>query len=323
MDTNCPKADHQHDHCLPSLAKIMPPARQWPCYGAMTALVFMLSACLAPPIKPPSDKLETISKILVVPMESPPLEVFPDPMMEGALGYGQNVYENLPLSLTVSDQLYKSFGGVLTVGRVENGTSDAPMPQQKTPIHNGPISGLRPLAEFRDYWISSLVIAEQTVARLNTARRGAVLSSQYRSLPMPDEDRTAYLGNWRSAFQRWYDDETARLDYRQLAADDVDAVLEVGVGAYRIFYGQVSLQLLLKLIDPASGHVIGRVDVKDYRVENSSDALLADDAAQFKAVINSMGARLAASGLEVLGLSRSTSMYSVASQPIAVIAVTQ
>ena len=43
-----------------------------------------------------------------------------------------------------------------------------------------------------------------------------------------------------------------------LAVRSTDAVLEVGIANYRIFEGQTSLQVLLKLIDPVSRQVIAR-----------------------------------------------------------------
>lgn len=276
-------------------------------YGVIIALALILGGCLAPQLKPPGDKVDTLSKILVVPMETPPLEVFPDPLAEGAAGYGQNLYENLPFSLTRSENLYKHPGGVLTAGVMER---DDAAPQQ-TAMQSDAAPGLRSLAALRDYWTSSLIIAEQAAAKLNTAPRRAVLSSDYRQLPLANAERTASLGNWQNAVQRWYNDETEALDYRQFTAGDVDAVLEVGVGAYRIFYGQVSLQVLLKLIDPASGRVIGRIDVKDYSVEDSVAALLGEEAEQFKAVTTDMGSRLVARSLSELGLSPAVQALSV------------
>jgi len=64
------------------------------------------------------------------------------------------------------------------------------------------------------------------------------------------------------------------VDYRQLGQDHVDAVLEVGIETYRIFDAQTSLQVLIKLIDPNTRQVIGRVSGKTYSVEDSPQTLL-------------------------------------------------
>jgi hypothetical protein len=87
-----------------------------------------------------------------------------------------------------------------------------------------------------------------------------------------------------------------------LGPEHVDAVLEVGIESYRIFDAQTSLQVLIKLIDPDTRQVIGRISAKDFSVENSPQTLHSHEADQFKRLVTGMGTQLVARGFGDLGL---------------------
>ena len=59
-------------------------------------LLFLLSGCLATPIKPSDNKMDEIHTILVVPVESPPLEVIPDLIETRFPVYNQYQYQSMP-----------------------------------------------------------------------------------------------------------------------------------------------------------------------------------------------------------------------------------
>jgi|GEM_PF-6714895 len=78
----------------------------------------------------------------------------------------------------------------------------------------------------------------------------ARLSQHYFRLPLPDYGQDAYLFHWHTAISDWYAQDSSQLDYRQVAKDSgIDAVLEIGLGTYRICEAQLSLQVLVRLID--------------------------------------------------------------------------
>lgn len=65
-------------------------------YGVLLPLFLVLTGCLASPIKPSSYKMAEIRTILVVPVESPPLEVIPDLIETRFPVYRQYVYQAMP-----------------------------------------------------------------------------------------------------------------------------------------------------------------------------------------------------------------------------------
>jgi len=79
-------------------------------YGVLLPLVLVLSGCLATPIKPSPYKMAQIRTILVVPVESPPLEVIPDLIETRFPVYRQYQYQAMPYNLFLEEKnLQKSW----------------------------------------------------------------------------------------------------------------------------------------------------------------------------------------------------------------------
>ena len=119
---------------------------------------------------------------------------------------------------------------------------------------------------------------------------------------MASEDRNANLGNWHDAIEQWYGQDTSSVAYRPSDLEQVDALLEVGIGSYRIFNAQTSLQVLVKLIDPKTRQVIGRISAKTFSAEDSPQTLLSHDAEKFKQLVTLMGTQLLTQAFGDLGL---------------------
>ena len=76
----------------------------------------------------------------------------------------------------------------------------------------------------------------------------------------PSENRHRY----RLALHELITDENSDFAYREAVSDEIDAILEVGISNYERFGGDLIVQIHLKLIDPTSGGVIGRVRNSEY-----------------------------------------------------------
>ena len=271
-------------------------------YGVLLTLLILLSGCLATPIKPSAHKMDQIRTMLVVPVESPPLEVIPDPIETRFPVYNQFQYQSMPSSVYLEKTVYKNPGGVLIAGLV---SKDDIMPIadiHQTPASMEKIVSLEPTASLSENWTPTFILAQEAVSQLDAGRIKAILSKHYYRLPIASEDRNANLGNWRDAIEQWYNQNMPSIDYRQPGLEQVDAVLEVGIGTYRIFEAQTSLQVLIKLIDPNTWQVIGRISAKTLSVEDSPESLLYDEAKRFKWLVAEMGAQLVTQGLSGLGL---------------------
>ena len=101
----------------------------------------------------------------------------------------------------------------------------------------------------------SLTLAKQTVTQLKSRKTNVSLSETFYCLAI---DRPTDTKAWYDAIAGWYGQNRGAVVYHQNNEKPVDAVIEVGIGNYRILDNQVSLQVFVKLIDPETGIVIGR-----------------------------------------------------------------
>ena len=286
------------------------------CYGVLLLPVFLLSGCLATPIKPSANKMNEIRTVLVVPVESPPLEVISDMIETRFPVYRQYHYQAMPYYVFLEKEIYKNPGGVLIAGLVSEDDSVSVADIQKTSVSMEKSDSLEPAASLSDNWTPTFMLAKQAVSQLNSEGIKAALSDNYHRLPIASGNRDANLGNWRNAIEQWYNQSMASVDYRQPDLEHVDAVLEVGIETYRIFDVQTSLQVLIKLIDPNTGQVIGRNSAKTFSVEDSPQTLLSQDAEKFKQLMTEMGAQLVARGFSGLGLPLNVSVQLFQPAPV-------
>lgn len=256
--------------------------------------LIILSGCIASTIKPPAAELDKIRTVLVVPVEAPPLEVIPDMLETRMPAYAH--YNNMALPLFFEEEkIYSNPGGVLIAGLI--GGDDI---VSAVTLPRGQGMGLEPVATLQEHWTPTLALAREAALQLNAGGFKAIQSTEYYRLPI--EDRNAYLGHWHTAVNQWYQQKSSSLDYRGVAP--ADAVLEVGIGTYKIFAGQTSLRVLIKLIDPTSGQVIARTDKYALSAEDSAQALLSREAEPFKELITRIGVRLLDQGFNDIGLTQ-------------------
>lgn len=266
----------------------------------------MLNGCLAQPIKMPDSTLSNLRTVLVVPVETPPLQVQPDMIETRVPVYrhynNMTIYNNMAIPLYLEEKIFRSPGGILIAGRVDHDddiVEEMPSEAADKAITSGLLT---PLSSLSDRWLPSLALAEEAEAHLHQNRIETVSNRHVLRLPMPFEKRTANLNHWRNAVERWYKQETASVDYRKTDIGPVDAVLEIGIRQYNIFGGQTSLQVLLKLVDPVTGRVIARTSQKNRSLDASAQYLLSQDGGRFKSLIRENGKQLLAQGFSEIGL---------------------
>ena len=270
--------------------------------GVLLSQLFVLSGCLAAPIKPSIFRMNAIRTVLVVPVESPPLEVIPDLIEARFPVYRQYHYQAMPYTVFLEENIYKNPGGVLISGLISKDDSVTVADNQQASADMGKPAGLEPLASPPVYWTPTLILAQEAVSRLTADRIKATLSKHYYRLPMASGDPNANLGKWHKAIGQWYNQSMSSVDYRQPGMKHADAVLEVGIENCRIFDTQTSLQVLIKLIDPNTRQVIGRISEKTFSVEDSPQTLLSHEAEKFKQLMSEMGTQLITRGFSDLGL---------------------
>jgi hypothetical protein len=156
-------------------------------------------------------------------------------------------------------------------------------------------------------WVPTVALAHEVERKLGG--RGVQVSVDPGVRPLPgvaQREITALMENWMAPLRAYYNDTKPDPTYASLAAGPSDAVLEVGVMNYEVALGsQLLVQVFMRLVDPATGRLIGRARAADpfhLLSVNPLEETLANDAAKFKVIFDSATRRLVADALRQLGL---------------------
>jgi len=259
-----------------------------PKWLAGLVLPWLLAACSVPAVKPLHVQNQRFDSVLIVPVAAPPLEVIPDLLEQRDAAYRHT--QNMAMGVTLATQRYRTAGGVIVAGMVDNQADAQATLDALPPTAAG-------AAASESVWTPALTAGEKLAGLLAAENRKAVLSREEYRLPIADD---ASLQQWHRAVQSWYGLDTSAANYADRGR--YDAVLELAVGRYRIFEGQTSLQLMLKLIDPASGRVLARTHSESFRVDDGALASLEQDGNAFRKLIANMAVPLLRQSLGDLGL---------------------
>lgn len=259
-----------------------------PNWLAGLVLPWLLAACSAPAVRPLQVQSQRIGSVLIVPVAAAPLEVIPDLLEQRDAAYRHA--QNMAMGVTLETQRYRTAGGIIVAGRVDNEDDTQAKLDALPPTAAGP-------AASESVWTPALMAGDRLADLLVASNRNAVLSREEYRLPIADD---ASLQQWHRAVQSWYALDSAATDHADRGR--YDAVLELAVGRYRIFEGQTSLQLMLKLIDPASGRVLARTHAESFRVDDGALASLEYDGKAFRELIADMAVPLLRQTLGDLGL---------------------
>ncbi len=251
---------------------------------AVLTFCLLLSGCLAPALIPAEADLQKISSLLIVPVESPPLSITPDPIETRQPAYRHFV--NMVLTQPpLQDSIYRNDANVVMVSQTNPDDAYPTVNRQDTCKGEG----LSPLTATKNNWMPSLTLAKQAVAKLKSRKTKVSLSETFYCLAI---DQPTDTKAWYDAIVGWYALNQSAAAYRQSNEKPADAVVEVGIGNYRILDSQVSLQVFVKLIDPKTGTVIGRSRAQKFVTGNEAYALLNNDSAPFKRLIEAVGNEL-------------------------------
>jgi len=260
---------------------------------AAITLALLVSGCLATNIKPPVSEIKKISSILVVPVESPPLEIIPDPIEQRDPAYSH--FRNMSVDFPLQEKLYKTSGGIIIAGLIS--------PEDDEPdiiIQNDQSSSSMAIVDdAKQAWTPTLFLAQQALKQLTRNNIKTILNRYYYRLPMVAADRNAQLSHWHGAIANWYEQNMTTAAYKPSAG--FDAILEVGIGQYRVFEGQTSVQVLMKLIDANTGQVIARTRAETFSIEYVGQNSLHKDSEAFKLHVSEMLSRLLKQGLTEFG----------------------
>ncbi|WP_150047223.1 hypothetical protein [Methylomonas rhizoryzae] len=250
-------------------------------------LACLLTGCRTPAVRLPEAELSKLQSVLIVALETPPLDIEPDPIEDRIPAYAH--YRNMAMPLDPERHLYRNAGGIVIAGAIAPNELDTFTLVTAAEQASGPAP----------IWTPTVVLAEIARANLSDHWLHSRVHRDIRPLPIVKSERNAQLQHWRRAVENWY--AQADTDSRYSELHGYDAVVEIGVNRYRIFAGQVSLQVMLKLINPKTGRVLARTAADSYCVDDAALHSLQTDGAAFKKLISELGERLLARAFDDLG----------------------
>lgn len=152
-------------------------------------------------------------------------------------------------------------------------------------------------------WLPSVEFAREGARLLTASGRTPTISPEIQPIPgVEEKGRTTLMENWMAPIRSWYNDERPAQRYASLHAKGVEAVAELGISNYEILTGKLLLQIHVKLIDPASGKLLGRARASSFTEMPPMDELFADDAKLFKESVSRAGNPLVTTCLQDLGI---------------------
>lgn len=246
-----------------------------------------LVGCVAPQVQPRADALSNLRNVHIVPMETPPLSI------------GSTYATTGPASVAHFLPRY-SIGTARAVGVLSGVVMLLELPNLSSRRLELP-SSVQGQINPTETWFFSVGLAREASRLMTAAGKHTAVSPQIRLIPgIHDRGRTVLMENWMAPIRAWYNDSSPSTQYLALAADGVDAVAEVGVSNYEVFSARLLLQVHVKLIDTASGQMLGRARASSFTDLPSMDEAFASDAKRFKASVSSAGNQLVLACLQEL-----------------------
>ena len=154
-------------------------------------------------------------------------------------------------------------------------------------------------------WIPTLALANETGLILSAHGFSTDIAEIKPISDVQNRSYTVFMENWLSHIRAWYNKD-AVIDYREFSPNQSTLILEVGIINYELVDNKLLLQVMMKMIEPSNGIVIGRTRASDPlnlpQIGPSIDQAFEDDAKLFKAVFTNMGENLIGKCLIDLGL---------------------
>jgi hypothetical protein len=253
----------------------------------LLAATLVLAGCVSSGFAPPQEEARNLKVVRLVAMEAPPLGVparFASAWPAGAIG---------------------TFGpgaGIAAIGGIL-----LEMPEASKRGGEASQSSQSKLAAGGS-WSPTLVIAGEMKSQLTAAGISATISPTIKPMPgVVDRGYTTLMENWLAPIRAWYNSNNAVSDYAGPLSGRRTWVIEVGISNYEIASGGLLLQVNMKVIDPATGKVIGRARAYDpwnMPPIGPFEQTFADNGKIYKQVFTAEAQKLSRECLMELGLIR-------------------
>jgi len=218
-------------------------------------LVFIVASCGGMKnIKIAPEKVSTIKKIVIIPMESPPLKLDPyvseSPEFAGALAGISSSLVLIPGTTHILGAYGVLFSSILFLATFPESLNKTSA-MEKT---------LDEVLRDEETWKPSIAVADLVADRLSQNPNHKVIVAKEEQ-KYPAIQKMSNLGFYDRAkvMEKWYVEEFQPFDYNDYLNKDIDCIMGVGIYAYGLNYpGDLWMFIHLKVIDPKSGELLGK-----------------------------------------------------------------
>ena len=251
-------------------------------------LVLVLGGCVARNVSLPREQAvpARFQDVLVVAMEPPPLMV--PPRFESAV---LGTLPKYPIQAARVGGVVASVAILAEMPVAGRRSTDASRRLEELLSQDGP-------------WEPTKILAQEAASRLSAAgQRRVTVSPKIQPIPGLAHRHNPLTKNWLGPIRAWYSQaETAATLQGEITAN-TDAVVEVAILNYEVNPdNQLSLQVLVKVVDPATGQVIGRGRAGERFTVSPPDQAFTRNLRQFKEIFAQRGKDLVARCLTEAGL---------------------
>lgn len=256
------------------------------CLNLLVVVLIFLGGCVAPGMTPPRETVANYKRAHIIAMEPPPLAVPPG-------------YRSVILGSSSSIQVVRAIGVFNTIAIFLG------MPEASR--RGGEISqSLQSTLDVEGIWVPTAVLANEAGALLSAYGIQADIAPDIKPIPgVKDRSYTVLMENWLAPIRAWYNETEPVTNYSSFSSDQSLFILEVGVSNYELVLDGLLLQVIIKMIDPSNGLVIGRARASNaWKVPKlyPYEQAFADDARRFKETFSETGQELLKKCLIKLGL---------------------
>jgi len=143
-------------------------------------------------------------------------------------------------------------------------------------------------------WVPTLALADEVRAQLDARGFVATVAPEVRPIPgIQDRSYTLFMENWLAPIRAWYKDTKPVASYTGFPFDQHLYILELGVANYEIVENNLLMSVMMKMIDPSDGRVMGRafahVDPARMPRVGPLDQAFGGDAKPFKEIVTAEG----------------------------------
>jgi hypothetical protein len=255
----------------------------------LLVLLLGLSGCLAGNLSLPRTEAgpPRFQQVLVVAMEPPPLMV--PPRFEAAvLGY----LPKYPIQAA-------RVGGVLTSVAI---LAEMPAAARRSAAAS---KRLEELLSKQGPWEPTMIMARAAASQLSAHGQPHVaVRPEIKPIPgLPRGEYSFLSQNWLGPIRDWYAKPKSTSSFEDETTPAPDAVVETAILNYEITPDyRLSLQIMVKVVEPATGQVIGRARASDDFAIGQPDQALAKGGRQFKEIFAQKGNELIAKCLKEIGM---------------------